>query len=100
MLGDVAARQASKICVSLPKTPSPRLALSSESEHDGRVIAIASLFDGFLCDCFKPRQRLEAEILALRHQLNILPHAVCVCVGPTARSSSGCIGAFRALLMP
>jgi hypothetical protein len=25
-----------------------------------------------LCDCFKPRRRLEAEILALRHQLNIL----------------------------
>jgi hypothetical protein len=58
--------------LSLPKTPFSRLALSSESEHDGRVIAIASLFVGFLCDCFKPRQRLEAEILALRHQLNIL----------------------------
>jgi hypothetical protein len=25
-----------------------------------------------LCDCFKPRPRLEAEILILRHQLNIL----------------------------
>ena len=25
-----------------------------------------------LCDCFKPRSRLEAEILALRYQLNIL----------------------------
>jgi transposase InsO family protein len=25
-----------------------------------------------LCDCFKPRSRLEAEILILRHQLNVL----------------------------
>jgi hypothetical protein len=36
------------------------------------MIAIAGLFVRFLCDCFKPRQRLEAEILILRHQLNIL----------------------------
>jgi hypothetical protein len=36
------------------------------------MIAIASLFVRFLFDCFKPRQRLEAEILVLRHQLNIL----------------------------
>jgi hypothetical protein len=36
------------------------------------MIAIASLFVGFLCDCFKPRQQLEAEILVLRHQLNIV----------------------------
>jgi hypothetical protein len=36
------------------------------------MIAIAVLFVRVLCDCFKPRQRLEAEILALRHQLNIL----------------------------
>jgi len=41
-------------------------------EHDGLVIAIASLFVRLLCDCFKSRQRLEAEILVLRHQLNIL----------------------------
>jgi transposase InsO family protein len=58
--------------LSLPKTPSSRLAVSSESEHDGRVIAIASLFIRLLFDFFKPRQRLEAEILVLRHQLNIL----------------------------
>jgi hypothetical protein len=25
-----------------------------------------------LCDCFKSRRRLEAEILVLRHQLNVL----------------------------
>jgi hypothetical protein len=36
------------------------------------MIAIASLFVGLLCDCFKPRQRLEDEILVLRHQLNIV----------------------------
>jgi hypothetical protein len=36
------------------------------------MIAIAFLFIRALCDCFKPRQQLEAEILVLRHQLNIL----------------------------
>jgi hypothetical protein len=25
-----------------------------------------------LCDCLKPRQQLETEILVLRHQLNVL----------------------------
>jgi hypothetical protein len=46
-----------------------------ESRRDCRMIAIAVLFVRVLCDCFKPRQRLEAENLVLRHQLNILPHA-------------------------
>jgi transposase InsO family protein len=36
------------------------------------MIAIAFLFVRMLCDCFKPRRRLEAEILVLRHQLNVL----------------------------
>src|SRR6516225_386894 len=36
------------------------------------MIAIAFLFVRMLCDFFKPRQRLEAEILILRHQLNVL----------------------------
>jgi hypothetical protein len=36
------------------------------------MIAIALLFVHMLCDCFKPRRRLAAEILVLRHQLNIL----------------------------
>jgi hypothetical protein len=31
-----------------------------------------ALFLRLLCDRFKPRQQLEAEILVLRHQLNIL----------------------------
>ncbi len=35
------------------------------------MIAIAFLFVCVLCDCFKSR-RLEAEILVLRHQLNVL----------------------------
>ncbi len=34
------------------------------------MIAIAFLFVGVLCDCFKSRRRLE--ILVLRHQLNVL----------------------------
>src|SRR5437867_43781 len=32
----------------------------------------AFLFVRALCDCFKSRRRLEAEILVLRHQLNLL----------------------------
>jgi hypothetical protein len=33
------------------------------------------LFVRILCDCFKSRRRLEAEILILRHQLNVLRRA-------------------------
>jgi hypothetical protein len=39
------------------------------------MIAIAFLFVRMVCDRFKPRRQLEAEILALRHQLNILHRA-------------------------
>ena len=36
------------------------------------MTAIGLLFIRMLCDCFKPRLQREAEILVLRHQLNIL----------------------------
>jgi hypothetical protein len=36
------------------------------------MFAIAFLFVRVLCDGFKSRRRLEAEVLVLRHQLNIL----------------------------
>src|SRR5436305_8870449 len=36
------------------------------------MIAIAFLFVRVVWDCFRSRQRLEAEILVLRHQLNVL----------------------------
>src|SRR5438105_8274246 len=36
------------------------------------MIAIGLLFVRMLCDLFKPRPRLEAEIVVLRHQLNVL----------------------------
>jgi hypothetical protein len=36
------------------------------------MCAIAFLFVRVLCDGFKSRRRLEAEILVLRHQLNVL----------------------------
>jgi len=36
------------------------------------MIAIALLFVRMLSDCFKPRSRLEAEIVVLRHQLAVL----------------------------
>jgi hypothetical protein len=39
------------------------------------MIALGLLFVRLLCDRFKPRRQLEAEILALRHQLNILHRA-------------------------
>jgi len=36
------------------------------------MIAVGLLLVRMLCDCFKSRQQLEAEILVLRHQLNVL----------------------------
>jgi hypothetical protein len=36
------------------------------------MIAIGFLFVRILCDCFRSRWRLEAEILVLRNQLNVL----------------------------
>jgi hypothetical protein len=36
------------------------------------MIAIAFLFVCMVCDCFKSRRRLEAEILVLRHQRNVM----------------------------
>jgi hypothetical protein len=46
------------------------------------MFAIAFLFVRVLCDCFKSRRRLEAEILVLRHQLNVLqlrtPRRLCL----------------------
>jgi hypothetical protein len=35
------------------------------------MIAIAFFFVCVLCGCFKSRRRLEAEILVLRHKLNV-----------------------------
>ena len=63
------------------------------------MIAIAFHFICVVCACFKSRRRLEAEILVLRHQLNVLQqrahHADCICVGPTAPRSFGSIVAVR-----
>jgi len=36
------------------------------------MIAIGLLFVRMLCDCFKSRRRLEAEIVVVWHQLNVL----------------------------
>jgi hypothetical protein len=44
----------------------PDCAVSGESEHDRRMMAIGLLFVRMVCDCFKSRQQLEV----LRHQLN------------------------------
>jgi hypothetical protein len=68
--------------LSVPKTPSIGFAIAGESEHDCGMFAIAFLFVRVLCDCFKSRRRLEAEILVLRHQLNVLqlrtPRRLCL----------------------
>ena len=68
--------------LSVPKTPSIGFANAGESEHDCWMFAIAFLFVRLLCDCFKSRRRLEAEILVLRHQLNVLqqraPRRLCL----------------------
>jgi hypothetical protein len=57
-----------------------------------------------LCDYFKPQQRLEAEILILRHQLNVLqqrtPRRQLRLRWADRACSSGSIGAARASLMP
>ena len=58
--------------VSVPKTPSVGFANLGESEHDCWMFAIAFLFARVLYDCFKSRRCLEAEMLVLRHQLNVL----------------------------
>src|SRR5450759_4843735 len=46
------------------------------------MFVIAFLFVRVLCDGFKSRRRLEAEVLVLRHQLNVLqqraPHRLCL----------------------
>ena len=62
--------------LSVPKTPPIGFAIAGESEHDCWMFAIAFLFVRVLCDCFKPRRWLEAEILVLRHQLNVLQQRV------------------------
>ena len=51
---------------------SVQLTHSRRNRNGGRMIAIGLLFVRMLCDWFKPRQQLEAEILVLRHQLNVL----------------------------
>jgi uncharacterized membrane-anchored protein YhcB (DUF1043 family) len=48
------------------------------------MIAIGLLFVRMLCDCFKPRQQLQAEMLVLRHQLNI-PHEEVQAMPPFGR---------------
>jgi hypothetical protein len=58
--------------VSLPKTTFAGVTAATNRNMIAVMVAIAFLFVRMLCDCFKPRWRLEAEILALRHQLNIL----------------------------
>ena len=68
--------------LSVPKTPSIGFAIAGESEHDCGMFAIAFLFVRVLCDCFKTRRRLEAQVLVLRYQLNVLqqraPHRLCL----------------------
>ena len=72
-----------------------------ESEHHRRMIAIGLLFIRMLCDCFRPRQQLEAEILVLRHQLNVLrqrvPRRPHLCWADRAYSFGSIIAALASL---
>jgi len=49
---------------------------------DGNIALLVRI----LCDCFKSRRRLEAEILVLQHQIfySGARHVDCICVGLTA----------------
>jgi len=57
--------------LSVPKTPSIGFAIAGESEHDCWMFAIAFLFVRVLCDCFKSRRRLEAEVLVVGSENSI-----------------------------
>ena len=67
------------------------------------MIAIGLLFVRILCDCFKSRRRLEAEILICGISsafFGSVRHAVdCICVGSTALCSFGFIAGTLASLM-
>ena len=67
------------------------------------MIAIGLLFVRMLCDYFKSRPQLEAEIVILRHQLNLHSgerHVGRICVGSIVLYSSGCIVAALASFAP
>jgi hypothetical protein len=58
--------------LSVPKTPSIWIFDRQRIRTYCWMFAIAFLFVRVLCDGFKSRRRLEAEILVLRHQVNVL----------------------------
>ncbi|MGH8632226.1 MAG: hypothetical protein ACREU7_15875, partial [Burkholderiales bacterium] len=60
--------------LSLPKTPSDdRMAVGSRIvQRSRRMVEIAKNFLAALHSLFKSRFELQAEILVLRHQLNVL----------------------------
>jgi hypothetical protein len=67
------------------------------------MIAIGLLFVRMLYDCFKSRQRLEAENLVLRISsmfYSSARHIDCICVGLTEPCSFGSIVAVLAFLTP
>src|SRR5215470_19818352 len=80
-----------KYPLSLPKIQSICLAVSSESEHDRRMIAIAFFFVRLLYDCFKvatggckPKYwycGISSMLCSSEH------HVDCICVGPTVPCS-------------
>jgi hypothetical protein len=53
------------------------------------MIAIGRLFVRTLCDCFKSRPRLETEILAPRHQLNVLQQRILPGAGDPDANADG-----------
>ena len=56
----------------LPRISSGRIRAVRENQHiTSFMVALLRLLASFVADLFKSRRRLEAEILCLRHQLNI-----------------------------
>jgi hypothetical protein len=67
------------------------------------MIAIGLLFVRMLCDCFKPRQQLQAEILCCGINSTFfgsVRHVDRICVGPIVPYSFGSIVAALASLAP
>ncbi len=70
-VGRCRASAASLICLWFPKIPFGRIRTLRIRASSHLMLATLRLLAVFIANLFKSRRRLEAEILFLRHQLNI-----------------------------
>src|SRR3954449_12008603 len=74
-----------------------------QSGHELRVFELLNLLKWMVVDLFRSRKSLEAEVVALRHQLNVLlrrsGHKRPASAGSTALSSQGSTGSYRVCSM-